>query len=567
MALDKGNKSAKSKLSRPNPKQKHQQYCIEVGLSGVKVLKVDAKGKVIGSGFVPLQGDPLWSDKAWINRLSQSIKDAAKEAKVPKGTTLPCSVVAGGPFVIMQRFTWPELNHQAMMENARHEIASYLPGTQSNFVIGAEVQGRHEAEGDKVNTMDVFVAAMPKDIATAISTAVTWAGFKIVNFDVNENVRVRLIGRYCKIDGVAPRSYGLLDLHSGAPSISLYLEGNFYSTHYFTGVESGVGPQPGQTIDEIESMMGSADAFMGSSPGANAAGVKINIDAVLNEINFVVDFIKYQERGSNLECILCMGKTQQEFVQTLATGLDIPVHSIESWMAPGVLDGAKGDAGAYLDAFASGIPSSVISPQHMMDLKTAIIVKNPGLKIARLAGASLFVMFTLLAIGLLIPFIMEQSAQRAYNALDVRENEIRQLEAITPTDAQIARLQADVNFYGVRLQGIYDFYAEFAQAAVVVPIIFESEFSRWAEYDSGTGVGFSSISSLSQNNEMVSLVVTSRYFDHVSELLQDLRAHPLFEFAGTSSVGESDTRDWETGTASWSVAITKHRGMGASFDD
>jgi len=180
----------KVKLSKPNPKQKHALHRIEISPSIVKVLRVDAKGKIIGSGIARLDGDPIWADKTWIDRLSQKIRDAARNAKIPKGSNIACSVVANGPQVIVQRFAWPEISHQAMIENAKFEIASYLPGAASGFVISAEVQKRNEAVEDKMPTMDVFVAAMPNDMAVAISTAVTWAGFRVINLDVSENVHV-----------------------------------------------------------------------------------------------------------------------------------------------------------------------------------------------------------------------------------------------------------------------------------------------------------------------------------------------------------------------------------------
>jgi Tfp pilus assembly PilM family ATPase len=536
MALERG--KSKSKLSKPNVKQKQMQYRIEVNANSVKVVKVDAKGKIAGSGSAVLSGDPMWADKAWIDRLSQTIKKVANEAKVPKGSNFACSVITGGPNVVMQRFTWPELNHHAMLENAKHEIASYLPGTQAQFVIGAEVQCSKAAEGDKAATMDVFVAALQRDVATAISTAVAWAGFKVVSLDICENARLRLVSKYCRIDSGTPASFGMLDLNSESPNITLYLNNNFYSTHYFSaGIEATASL--GSTVEDMESR---------AAGGSGDPVKEYNLHAVIGEINFLLDYIRYQERGSNIECILMMGSIQPDFVHGLSSSLAMPVYSTDLWMASDVISGVKGDRGKFLDVYASGIPSTVIANQHMLDLKTPPIIKNPMRRIAFTAIAGLSVMLTLLAIGLFIPFYNEQRLQGVYDRLDDEAARVNQIVADAPTQERIDLLRNTIATYNTRLLGIHNFYAEFAQASEVVPIIFETRFSK--------------LSSMSASGDTISVSVDARYFDHTAELLEYLRRHPLFWYAGTSSVSESDTKDWVSGTSSFSLEIIMRRGMG-----
>lgn len=542
----------KSKLSKPNPKQKQQPYSIEISADAVKVIRVDAKGKIIGSGFSPLKGIPLWADKAWINRLSQSVKEASREARVPKGSNFPCSVVASGSQIVLQRFTWPQMAHQAMLNNARHEMASYLPGNLSSFIIGAEVQGKNKAKDEKVPTMDVFVAAIPKDMATAISSAVTWAGFKVICLDVSENVSFRLVNRCSVIEGGVPQSYGVLDLSNTQPNITLYLNGFFYSTHYFEGAKNQQGKPQGASIDEIEALMGLLENIKGSSSDKKLV-VTHDVEAILNEVSVILDFIKYQERGSNLECILIKGRLQSGFAERLSSGLDMPVYTTDVWVRQGILENAKGDLGFYLDTYASGLPSLIISRQHMLDLKTDVLVRKPGRRLAIIATASVLVMLLALAGGVFILFNAERNAQREYNALIVEEMRVNTIVNNAPSVAQIETRRKRVDFYGTRLMGIYGFYAEFAQAGVLIPIIFETPFTE--------------ISSVRVLQDTINVSITARYFNHVADLLEELRDNPLFLAASTTAVAESDTFDWETGSTTWNTTITMHRGMGADFDD
>ncbi|MCL2576693.1 MAG: hypothetical protein FWE27_01395 [Defluviitaleaceae bacterium] len=531
----------KVKLSKPNPKQKHALHRIEISPSIVKVLRVDAKGKIIGSGIARLDGDPIWADKTWIDRLSQKIRDAARNAKIPKGSNIACSVVANGPQVIVQRFAWPEISHQAMIENAKFEIASYLPGAASGFVISAEVQKRNEAVEDKMPTMDVFVAAMPNDMAVAISTAVTWAGFRVINLDVSENVRARLIKHCCVAGGSVPSSYGVLDLSSSLPNVTLYLDGFFYSTQYFSAMQQSSYHAP-NTIDELDSS-GNSLASVGEH----------NVEAILREISFVADFIKYQERA-NIEAILVIGKTQPEFTERLATGLDIPVFATEAWLRTGIAGTVKDDPGSYLDTYASGLPSAVIGSQHMLNLKTPPLLKNPKARMTAITASLLGVILLMLAIGMLVPFIRERSMQSKYRALDVEENRVRAFVLASPTVEMVETLRLDIDFIETRVDGIDDFYEEFAQAAVIVPVLLEA--------------GFSSINEITAYEDKILVRAWAAYYSHVADLLEHFREHDLFRSSGVSGrVIEHGTTEWIDGTAEFTAEMIMERRAGAIINE
>jgi Tfp pilus assembly PilM family ATPase len=563
--------AVKSKLSKPNPKTKQHQYRIEVSPGAVKVIKVDVKGKIVGVGMAALESDPVWADKAFIERLSQAVREASRDAKIPKGTNFACSVVASGPQIVMQRFTLPELAHQSMLDNVKHEIASYLPGTASQFVIGAEVQKRNESvEEGKVPTIDVFVAAIPKDMATAISTAVTWGGFKVVAVDASENVRVRLINRFSKIQGGVPSSYGILDLTAANPHISLYLDGYFYSTHYFTGAQNQI--HSGATINEMESLMSSAEIAK-----ATVEVGQHDVEAILAEITFVVDFIKYQERGSNLESIFVMGRTQPGFVERLTGGLGIPVYSSDMWLRKGIVEDVKGDPGYYLDAYASGVPSTVIGAQHMLDLKTEVIIKNPMRRMALIAGSIVAAMVAALALGIIIPLVQEGVLMLRYANLAIEEARVQEIVLAAPTDGEIAERRNDINFYKTRLDGIDAFYKEFVQASTVVPILFEATVAVTdIEQQDISDQGFTSVFKVTAEEDIIVVEASAVHFNHVADLIEYFRGRtieyddgydpravlPIFRAVGTEEVKESDTSNFASGTSAYDLDLIMRRGMG-----
>jgi Tfp pilus assembly PilM family ATPase len=532
-------KASKTKISKPKPNQKQAQFRIEIGLSMVKILRVDAKGKIVSNGYAPIEGDPMWADNTWIGRFSQTIRNAARNAKIPKGTNFVCSVVAGGPNVIVQRFTWPEMNHKAMIENAQYEIASYLPGAPSNFIVSAEIQRRNPAQDGKMPTMDVFVAAMPKDMALAISTAITWAGFKVTSLDVNENVRARLINRCCMVDGGTPTSYGVLDLTSSLPNITLYLDGFFYSTQYFSTIQQAY--QPAATIEEMET----ADAASKA-----AAKEEHNVEALLREISFVADFIKYQER-SNIQAILVLGNPSKDFVERLASGLDIPVHPTDVWLRTGLAGTAKGDTGLYLDAYASGLPSVIIGSQHMLDVKMPPIIRNPKARLTAIATGLLISITLALSIALFIPYLFERGMRRDYEAMDEEDARVTALVNRSPTDEMIQSLNDDIDFIETRVDGVADFYAEYAQASVIVPTIFAAE-------------DIVSIDTINASYDNISIQAWAIDYEHLADLLEHFREHPLFRYSGTTNVvTEHDTTDGVSGTTHFNALLLQEGRAGA----
>lgn len=294
---------------------------------------------------------------------------------------------------------------------------------------------------------------------------------------------------------------------------------------------------------------------MGSIDSAKTESVvEHNVEALLGEISFVVDFIRYQERGSNLECILVLGKTQPGFAERLSSGLDMQVYANETWMRTSIFDEVKGDYGMYVDAYASGLPSSVIGAQHMLDLKTVVMLRNPGRRLFAIASGMTFVLACALAVGLFIPFMIEQGLRRENAERDRREVEVEAFEQDSPTQDALDALIEDVEFIETRVDGIDAFYDEFAGAAVMIPIIFQA--------------GFSGIHEVEAVEDRIDITASSTYFNHLADLIEYFRDNRLIRVANAADalVVERDTRNFEDGTTDFKITIYQVRGAGAIND-
>jgi hypothetical protein len=238
----------------------------------------------------------------------------------------------------------------------------------------------------------------------------------------------------------------------------------------------------------------------------------------------------------------------------------MPVHANDTWVQSHITQSIKGDSGFFLDTYAVGVPSTVIGAQHMMDLKTDVMIKNPAGRLFAIASGLTIVLVALLGIGLLIPFIIETSARSTFNDLDVLEAEVTAFEANTRTQFEIDSLRADVEFIETRVGGIDDFYDEFAQASVVVPIIFQPSLTDQVS-------GFMGITEIEAERDVILITANSRSYEHLADIMEYFWYHELFRVAeaetNRNTVHESNTTDEVEGTTSFVVRLFQERKAGA----
>jgi hypothetical protein len=240
--------------------------------------------------------------------------------------------------------------------------------------------------------------------------------------------------------------------------------------------------------------------------------------------------------------------------------------------------------GRYIDAYASAIPSTVIGTQHMLNMKTAVIVKNPMRRLFLLGTGIISVMAILLLIGISIPFIAEQRVKREYRDLTYEESQVAVIVAKAPSVEKLEKLRNDVYDNETRIRGINAFYTEFAQASAVVPILFGAEVLNINRYDKSEG--FSKINTVDVKEDEIQIDATAIHFDHVAGLMEYFRSfipeweqpkiaecekhidsnckkyHTLFITAGAASVNEKDTMNFQNGTAEYVFDMIMRREMG-----
>ena len=165
------------------------RYSIDINESAVRIIAFTAKGiRRVGYADFDCHQPPAGAE--YVQALTSSIKIAAKAAGVPLGYGHPCTVVAGGPQVVVRRFRWPQMPVSALMGNTVAELSPLLPGEAHEFSIGFEVLKRSTNEEFGTIVMDVLAAALPLDFVDAVKFSLKKAGFKPLRIDVRENSRI-----------------------------------------------------------------------------------------------------------------------------------------------------------------------------------------------------------------------------------------------------------------------------------------------------------------------------------------------------------------------------------------
>jgi len=444
------------------------RYGIDINENAVRVIKYATNGLIRKLGECDFYSPHPMSSAEYVADLAESIKYAARDAGMGRGSS--CSVVAGGPEVIIRKFTWPELPDTALAENAQSEFAPFLPGNVNEFVMSYEVIKRGKSEESDAITMDVLVAALPKELVDAINKAVSKAGFRVQRIDVRENARMKLVSNCCIAqDNPAPTSYAVLDFSQARANVGLYLDGTFYSSRYFVATifdEEEPEQEPIQEYDEYGEPIP-----MEEPPPKRPQVGKYDPGVLANEVVSIIDYMQYRERGSSISCILLIGEENLPgIIESLEDSLDIPVFRTMDWLYSGIDSYVTGTYGEfilapYLDAYATSFPS--LNPKKPINIKGSVEVGK---------NKKLIVPFAVAGVGVVALMV----AAVLYFTPRIRdlEAEIAQVQAAaaqfdTADHAELTQATRQADLTREQINTVNKFFTEHFQMHQALPIFLD----------------------------------------------------------------------------------------------
>lgn len=525
------------------------RYGIDVNENAVRFIKFTAGGTIKRVATASFKTEHELGSKEYRIVLTAAIKKAAKLAGASKGWGIPCTAVAGGPEVVIRRFTWPELPMAAVMENARSEFVPFLPGEPSEFTMSCEVLKRIKNEEYGSTNIEVLVAALPKKLTAAVIQAAAKAGFKVTRFEVRENARIKLINNCCIVDdGAPPESYAVLDLSQGRANMGIYLKGVFYSNRYFAAnmaqeekplpaATEGLEDVDGDEIEDVEDIDDEAnDLSKVYDPGTLAT-----------DVVSIIDYMQYRERGSSIACILLIGEDNLPGIEeALSESLDIPVFRADEWLKPGLARKVKVKRGqevslaAYLDIYGASYPA--VNPKVALNL---VERKPPG------AGRKT-VLPLVTAAGVLAAIVLG-SAWFLDNEISDLQRELNRYNSTlarhTVDPATFAHVSQTTEAKDSDIAVINEFFTQWPDISDMMPIFLRPRVSP--------GV---IISNFSITDGVGSFSGTVNDFNHLAALLEALDAEELIYSVVQTSAQDSDVTLPET--VAFSIAVELEQGVG-----
>ena len=350
-----------------------ERVCIDISDNIVSVIKLDPQGVMIKAGSAKAPVLPTVPDDAYVTDLSEAIKKAAWAAKVSvgfggfggfSGLSASCVVVTSMPDMTIQRFRWPDMPTDALINIAREEMAPFLPRSKSNYHIGCEILGR-EVDDSGQPMLEVLVAAMPEEHAVAVDTACRWANFKPKRIDIRENARGRLVQHWCApIEGVLPSTYAILDAGPGHANIAFYHKGVFHSNRYFAPELVKL-----EEVQDFESLM----SVKAGGIDNNENAMHYDTGKLSEEITSAINHFHRLTHDDKISCVLLMDDENIPGIEErLRADVDVLVLKPSQWVKPGIKrpNLRRIEQDSFLDAFAVGMPSFVDHDCHM-DLRNS----------------------------------------------------------------------------------------------------------------------------------------------------------------------------------------------------
>ena len=421
---------------------------IDVSGRAVRMIQTNGSGKILKAGSAPIRETPGVDHQTAI---TDAIREAAASAHIKGGK---CVLLTGGPDIITQQFMLPDMETDALRENILTEITQYLSGEIGKFTIDFRVTGLAETAGENAvasgKKLGVFAAAFEKTAAESLMRAASKAGFTPERLDIRENARDKLMKLKDKTQGFDPaKSFAVLDVSDYPANIMIFVNGRFYVSRYFEA------------------------ALDTESPADEAAAPCIeNLSA---EIASIIDYIQYRERDSKIEHILVFGKKRSlsAIREKLAENLDIPVI-IAGSVFGGIADGRIQSIAEYgeeyfLDAFAASI-SGKTKLSADLNLKRQKKERRVSGKAVKVMIFTLVIAFGAIAAGIYFPYAKVQALREEDHRLTL------ELENYTSADvlAQIAGLEADIEFMTVLASEFLEFYAASPNASSLLNWIYNS---------------------------------------------------------------------------------------------
>lgn len=283
---------------------------IDIGTNYIKVVKMKKNNKIGKFAIEPLPEGVITQGRIEAQEpLVKLLKNIKSKYKI---SGKDCAVCISGNEIIVRELTLPEMNEGQILDNIRHEIASFLPLKLEDYIIDYKIIGYQKDEKEVVGNLKILVAAVPIRQAKAYVDTLKQAKLKVKYIDVGSNIDSKLSRWIIYATGKEElKDMAIIDFGAQTTNVTVLNQGN-YSLHktIFSGgdyLTSIIAEKSGMDKREAEEYKYNTEFFSSNSDNVLVQQVLNYFDYLILDINRILEFYKNRNNHKGIDQIYIMG--------------------------------------------------------------------------------------------------------------------------------------------------------------------------------------------------------------------------------------------------------------------
>ncbi len=281
---------------------------IDIGTKNIKMVKVNARGKVTHYSYVDLPEKIIVNGKI---ESKQMLIETLKLARKKLGTSFKhCVLCLNSPEVVIRQIVIPQMEESYIHKNILLELADFLPISPDRYVIDYFITDRIETEEKKQFQMLVF--AIPTETVQAYASCIKAAGFALHYIDIMENAYEKLFRMLKSKSIIKEKNYACLYIDNSKASTSIYGNGKFFINKVIdNGISricEEIAEKTNKTVELVKKAIYTNDVL---TYGETFVIEKSVIENYAREISFeimrVMDYFKSRYKSETIDAVYLSG--------------------------------------------------------------------------------------------------------------------------------------------------------------------------------------------------------------------------------------------------------------------
>ncbi|MHB1454468.1 MAG: pilus assembly protein PilM [Saccharofermentanales bacterium] len=307
---------------------------IEIGAKNVKMVKLNAKGKVTNFAYMDLPDNVILNGRVESRQmLTETLKLAKKKLDV---SFKDCVLCLDNTDVIIRQITIPQMEEEYIRKNIALELSGFLPVSADRYVIDYIIADKIDTEPKQYQ---LLVYAVPSDVVQVYATCIKAAGFTLRYVDIMENAYEKLHKMLRKTKDTGEKNFACLYIDNNKASISVFGNGRFFINKT---IDNGIvkmckeiAEKTSRSAEIVRNLIFTNDILTaGDAFTVERTVIERNLKDISIDVMRVVDYFKSRNPESTIGVVYLSGGFShisgiQKYLQNL---LGIPVIIVSDYL-------------------------------------------------------------------------------------------------------------------------------------------------------------------------------------------------------------------------------------------